>query len=204
MVEAPYRRLPIHSFRRLRTALLLCLVSLSPCSLVPAQQLPMPVLHHRSDRDSIADMDTASRGRTTLPLEASGEYLLGGKGETVEMDLEPDRLSGYITRPGDQASDEETPLTFFFATSVLRGEELQLYHAAGARDLVFIQGNNRAGHGAEPHGGWVLSPRRNASVARRHQQDRPIPRGILAARALSLLMCPSHRLLINITGSGRK
>jgi hypothetical protein len=124
MVEAPYRRLPIHSFRKLRTALLLCLVSLSPCSLVPAQQLPMPVLHHRSDRDPIADMDTASRGRTTLPLEASGEYLLSGRGGTVEMDLEPDRLSGYITRPGDQASDEGTPLTFFFPTSALRGEEL--------------------------------------------------------------------------------
>jgi hypothetical protein len=124
MVEAPYRRLPIHFSRRLWIALLLCVFFLSPTSPLLAQGTPLPVLHRRGDRDLLAEMDTSSRGRTTLPLEASGEYLLGGMGEAVEMDLEPNRLSGYIARLGDRESDEGAPLTFFFATSALRGEQL--------------------------------------------------------------------------------
>ena len=42
----------------------------------------------------------------------------------VEVELQPDRLSGYITRFGDRESDEGTPLTFFFATSRLAGQRL--------------------------------------------------------------------------------
>jgi hypothetical protein len=83
---------------------------------------PDPVLHRRQVNDEL-DYDTRSTGRTILPLEASGEYQLGS-GEIVEIDLQPDRLSGYITRFGDRASDQGTPLTFFFATSRLAGQQL--------------------------------------------------------------------------------
>jgi hypothetical protein len=58
-----------------------------------------------------------------LPVEASGEYSLGSGG-MVDVELQPDRLSGFITRLGDRESDEGTPLTFFFATSRLSGQQL--------------------------------------------------------------------------------
>jgi hypothetical protein len=83
---------------------------------------PDPVLHRRQVNDEL-DYDTRSTGRTMLPLEASGEYQLGS-GEIVEVNLQPDRLDGFITRFGDRASDEGTPLTFFFATSRLAGQQL--------------------------------------------------------------------------------
>jgi len=43
------------------------------------------------------DIRTRSTGRTVLSLEASGEYSLGSGG-MVDVELEPERLSGYITR----------------------------------------------------------------------------------------------------------
>ena len=91
-----------------------------------AQQQAAPALHRRIEANSIdeADSTTVSRGRTTLPLDASGEYSLGESGEAVEIDLEPNHLGGYISRFGDRMSDQGTPLTFFFATSALNGQQL--------------------------------------------------------------------------------
>ena len=86
---------------------------------------PNPVLHRRTFNqiDDELDIGTRSTGRTVLPLEASGEYALGSGG-MVDVELQPDRLSGFITRLGDRESDEGTPLTFFFATSRLWGQQL--------------------------------------------------------------------------------
>jgi hypothetical protein len=86
---------------------------------------PEPVLHHRNYNqvDDELDYGTRSSGRTVLPLEASGEYTLGAGG-MVDVELQPDRLSGFISRLGDRESDEGTPLTFFFATSRLSGQRL--------------------------------------------------------------------------------
>jgi hypothetical protein len=85
---------------------------------------PEPVLHHRNYNQVDDELDyTRSSGRTILPLEASGEYALGSGG-MVDVELQPDRLSGFITRLGDRESDEGTPLTFFFATSRLSGQRL--------------------------------------------------------------------------------
>jgi hypothetical protein len=87
-------------------------------------QVPNPVLHRRSyQADDDPDSNTRSSGRTVLPLEASGEYQLG-RGEMVDVELQPDRLTGFITRFGDRESDEGEPLTFFFATSRLAGQRL--------------------------------------------------------------------------------
>jgi hypothetical protein len=93
---------------------------------VLGQQQPVPALHRRIEASSLdgADSSTISRGRTTLPLDASGEYSLGQSGETVQIDLEPKYLGGYISRFGDRMSDQGTPLTFFFATSALNGQQL--------------------------------------------------------------------------------
>lgn len=93
---------------------------------VLAQQQPAPALHRRIEASSLdeADSSTISRGRTTLPLDAAGEYSLGQSGETIQIDLEPKYLGGYISRFGDRMSDQGTPLTFFFATSALNGQQL--------------------------------------------------------------------------------
>jgi hypothetical protein len=84
-----------------------------------------PVLHRRSYNQVDDDLDwgTRSIGRTLLPLDASGQYALGAGG-TIDVELQPDRLSGFITRLGDRESDQGTPLTFFFATSRLAGQQL--------------------------------------------------------------------------------
>ncbi len=83
-----------------------------------------PVLHRRSYQlDEELENNTQSSGRTILPIEASGEYQLSAN-ETVDVELQPDRLSGFITRFGDRQSDQGVPLTFFFATSHLAGERM--------------------------------------------------------------------------------
>lgn len=86
----------------------------------------IPVLHRRADSEAVETTDsiTLSRGRTTLPLDASGAYSLGESGESIEIDLQPSRLDGYISRLGKNPSDAGTPLTFFFANSVLNGRQL--------------------------------------------------------------------------------
>ena len=128
-MEASERR----RFARCRTAPVICLVLLGiPFILsmvVPwltAQTAPTPELHRRADSQAVEEADsvTISRGTTTLPADASGSYSLGKNGEAVEIDLQPDRLTGYISRLGDQLSDQGAPLTFFFATSVLRGRDV--------------------------------------------------------------------------------
>jgi hypothetical protein len=102
-------------------------VALSVCGdpLWAQTMSPNPVLHRRgyNQVDDELDIGTRSTGRTVLPLEASGEYALGAGG-LIDVELQPDRLSGFITRLGDRESDEGTPLTFFFATSRLSGQRL--------------------------------------------------------------------------------
>jgi hypothetical protein len=100
----------------------IALVLLAAVTCAAAQN---PVLHRRAynQADDGVDIETRSTGRTILPLEASGEYTLGTN-EIVEVDLQSDRLSGFITRMGDRESDQGTPLTFFFATSRLSGQRM--------------------------------------------------------------------------------
>jgi hypothetical protein len=82
-----------------------------------------PVLHRRGYNQEEIDLGTRSTGRTQLPTDASGDYMLG-TGATITLELQPDRLSGFLTRPGNSESDEGTPLTFFFATGRLSGQRL--------------------------------------------------------------------------------
>ena len=99
----------------------LLVLALSP---VWGQSKSVPALHRRvSEMDNEFDYATQSSGRTALPSEASGEYTMGGGG-TIDIELQPDRLSGFLTRMGDRESDEGTPLTFFFATSRLSSQQL--------------------------------------------------------------------------------
>jgi hypothetical protein len=123
----------------------LLVLTLSP---VWGQSKPVAVLHRRvSPVNDEFDYATRSVGRTALPPEASGEYVLGGGG-TIEIDLQPDRLSGFITRQGDRESDEGTPLTFFFATSRLSSQQLafttrQVHGVSWAFQGTIVRGSAR-------------------------------------------------------------
>jgi hypothetical protein len=121
---------------------------------------PQPVLHRRGYNQVEDEMETRSSGRTILPLEASGEYTLGS-GEIVEVELQPDHLAGYITRLGDRESDEGTPLTFFFATSRLAGQQLafttrQVNGVWFSFDGTIVRGNAR---GRDQQGYYLLQGR---------------------------------------------
>jgi hypothetical protein len=67
----------------------------------------------------------------------------------VDVELQPDRLTGYITRLGDRASDEGTPLTFFFATSRLSGQRFsfttrQVHGVWFSFEGTIVRGNARS------------------------------------------------------------
>jgi hypothetical protein len=95
---------------------------LAIAAIFPAHaQAPQPVLHRRGYSE--VDLGTRSTGRTTLPTDASGEYVLGSNA-TIDIELEPDRLSGFLARLGDRESDEGASLTFFFSTGHLSGQRL--------------------------------------------------------------------------------
>ena len=104
---------------------LLAATSLAAAPLAAQTRTPDPVLHHRAydQVDDDLDLGTRSTGRTLLPLDATGEYALGSSG-AIDVELQADRLSGFITRLGDRESDEGTPLTFFFATGRLSGQQM--------------------------------------------------------------------------------
>src|ERR1700761_7403621 len=104
--------------------LLLALMALLALMPLEAQtRQPDPVLHRRDVNQVDDPFDTRSSGRTILPIDASGDYALGSTG-AISVELQPDRLSGFISRLGDRESDEGTPLTFFFATSRLSGQQI--------------------------------------------------------------------------------
>lgn len=113
-----------------------------------AQSAVNPVLHRRGQDPDQQDFGTRSSGHTLLPLEASGEYALGS-GAIIDVELQPDRLSGFITRPGDRESDEGTPLTFFFATGQLSGQRLafttrQIHGVWFSFEGTIVRGSGRA------------------------------------------------------------
>lgn len=137
-------------FSRWNVIALLAL-ALTPCAPSPlwgqTNLAPQPVLHRRGYNQLEDETDTRSSGRTILPLEASGEYTLGS-GEFVDVELQPDRLTGYITRLGDRESDEGTPLTFFFATSRLAGQRFsfttrQVHGVWFSFEGTIVRGNAR-------------------------------------------------------------
>lgn len=83
-----------------------------------------PRLRHRTyNQDYESDSGARSSGRSLLPADVSGTYALGAGG-TIDLELQPDSLGGYISRLGDQESDAGEPLTFFFAVGRLSGQRL--------------------------------------------------------------------------------
>jgi hypothetical protein len=96
--------------------------SLSTC---PAQVKgeDQPQLHRRSHQDTVI-VAKRSASSSSLPEDASGEYLLGDSGNVIEISLQAGELDGYIAKLGDLESDRGTPLTYFFARAELMQRDL--------------------------------------------------------------------------------
>lgn len=62
---------------------------------------------------------------STLPKDVSGAYAFDHEGESIEIDIDRGKLGGYITRLGDEETDRNTPLTYFFDHTELDGDQLR-------------------------------------------------------------------------------
>ncbi len=69
---------------------------------------------------------SSSAPSTTLPADVSGAYAFDHAKESIEVDLDRrGKLTGYITRLGDEETDSDTPLTYFFDQTAVHGDQLQ-------------------------------------------------------------------------------
>ncbi len=101
------------------------------CVPIWAQQTSTPSLHNRSqeNRGKVGSggagnsVDSSSQP-SSLPNDVWGSYAFDHSNDSIELDLERNKLSGYITRLGDAETDSNTPLTFFFDQSSIDGEEI--------------------------------------------------------------------------------
>lgn len=84
-----------------------------------------PALHKRSDtKDDTLRSYSNPQVPTKLPSEASGEYQLGRPGDVIEIILDNNGLTGYISRLGRNDKDKEVPLTYFFDQTQLNAHTL--------------------------------------------------------------------------------
>lgn len=77
-----------------------------------------PTLRTREDHGRKSQAREA-KGVSTLPEEASGEYVLDGHGSVVQITIERGRLTGYVTK-----MEGETALTLFFDRTSVHGNRL--------------------------------------------------------------------------------
>lgn len=95
------------------------------------QQGSTPSLHQRSEMNqdqSEADANRAidaAQEPSSLPDDVWGSYQFDHSHDSVELDLDHNRLSGYITQLGDAETDSTTPLTFFFDQSTIDGGDIR-------------------------------------------------------------------------------
>ena len=97
------------------------------CGETWAQQTSTPSFHQRSeanqDRAEPVANDSA-RQPPNLPDDVWGAYEFDHGNDSIELDLDRNKLSGYITQLGDAETDNNTPLTFFFDQSSIDGGEI--------------------------------------------------------------------------------
>jgi hypothetical protein len=89
-----------------------------------AQTAADPALHHRGDATTQAQPGAATgkqRGTSTLPAEASGEYMLDETGSVVQITIENGVLDGYISK---LVEGQTTSLTYFFDRTTINGSRL--------------------------------------------------------------------------------
>jgi hypothetical protein len=56
--------------------------------------------------------------------DISGTYTFLHSGETLQINIEPDSVSGYVTRKGDLESDRGMMLSHFFTRSAVEGHDV--------------------------------------------------------------------------------
>ena len=88
-----------------------------------AQTTTEPALHHRGPA---AGQDAATgggkeRGASTLPTDASGEYMLDETGSVVQITIDNGVLDGYISKLTEQ---QTSALTYFFDHTTIHGNQL--------------------------------------------------------------------------------
>ena len=112
--------------RMILHGLLLLLVA---CPAIRAQESSAPALHRRTDPDAApleqGRQPSSGQQPSTLPDDVSGSYEFGHINESIEIDIERNRLTGYISRLGDAETDSNTPLTFFFDHASVDGSQLE-------------------------------------------------------------------------------
>jgi hypothetical protein len=91
----------------------------------PGLQTPPPLLHKRSEpKDDNVRSYSNPQVPSSLPSEASGEYQLGKPGDVIEIILDNNGLTGYISMLGKSDHDKEVPLTYFFDETQLNAQTL--------------------------------------------------------------------------------
>ena len=84
-----------------------------------------PELHKRTEqKDETARSYINPQVPSKLPSEASGEYQLGKPGDVIEIILDSNGLTGYISMLGKSDKDKEVPLTYFFDETQLNARTL--------------------------------------------------------------------------------
>lgn len=94
------------------------------------QQVTAPSLHTRSQAGNAESSDDPNASDpdgqiSTLPKDVSGAYGFDHLNESIELEIQRKKISGYITRLGDAETDRNTPLTFFFDHASVQGSQLQ-------------------------------------------------------------------------------
>ncbi|GGH03341.1 hypothetical protein [Silvibacterium dinghuense] len=89
-----------------------------------SQSADDPALKHRDSTAGQVPVAKQKVGVSTLPDDASGEFEIDGRGSTVEITLEKSRVSGYVTKMGDEGSDKDVPVTFFFTEATVSGHRI--------------------------------------------------------------------------------
>jgi hypothetical protein len=104
-----------------------CLAWLCIAAVAGAQCDPPASLHHRTKelQDNSTPPVTKLISQSTIPTEASGEYLFGSDpNDVIQISLGDNELGGYISRHGEAENDQGAPLTLFFAHTWLDGPRL--------------------------------------------------------------------------------
>jgi hypothetical protein len=121
------------SGRRVREWLrraLVCGCVCAGCACGWAQQGSTPSLHQRSEMNQDQSEAEANRAidsaqePSNLPDDVWGSYKFDHTSDSIELDLDRNRLTGYITQLGDAETDSNTPLTFFFDQSAINGGDV--------------------------------------------------------------------------------
>ncbi len=84
-----------------------------------------PTLHQRTEQ-TYGDIRSRKNPQvpSTLPSEASGEYLMGKPGDVIEIILDSNGLTGYISMIGKTDKDKDAALTYFFDDTQLDAKSL--------------------------------------------------------------------------------